>query len=202
MGKRPSQNTAFGLGDYDQPTEPLETIALPAYAAPTYTVDDPYPYLGPQTVPAPQPGTRPFPQGSSSTYPVYPVLPAIPIKKYRGHPPGGSPPINQPVRRTKRRYKPLSRLVNLLFMLVQLALLARVVCMVLNVLATNVWLNLFFWACDLLAWPLRLLAASLTIPWLQGTQLLIYLELLLAILLYGLVARIVVGFLRVLFLLW
>jgi len=200
MSKRRSQNTAFGLGDYDQPTEPLEIIALPAYAAPTYTVDEPYPSA--PTVPIPQPGTRPFSQGSPSTYPVYPVLPPTPIKKYRGHPPGGSPPINQPVRRTKRRSRSLSRLVNLLFLLVQLALLARVVCMVLNILATNIWLDLLFWACDQLVWPLRLLAANLAITWLQGTQLLIYLEFLLAILLYGLVARIVVGVLRVLFLLW
>lgn len=198
MWKQRSQNKPFGPKDYEMPTEPVERIVLPQPAVPTYAGG---PYPDAWTVPAPQTATRPFPSEMAPDYPYaqpqvpYPVLPP-PLKKYRGQPPGGAQPVYQPARKSRRSLIP--GLVMLAFFLIQLALLARVLCMIVNVQLTSPWLILLFAASDLFVQPIRWLAANINLSVLAGTQLLLYLEFLLAVLAYGLVSRLLVRFLKAL----
>src|SRR5579884_2425985 len=137
MGRQQSRNTPFKLGDYNEPTEPVERIILPPYANPTYGVNS----ISPDalTVPAPEPDARPVPQNGVPAYlypyhqqpAAYPVLPEAPLKRYRGSPPGGAALYPQPLRRKRRSIVP--GLVGLLLLLVQLALLARVACILFSV---------------------------------------------------------------------
>jgi hypothetical protein len=206
MGKKQAQQyTAFGPGDYNQPTEPMEPIVLLPPIEPTYPIMGSW-YPDAQNVPAPHAHTRPFPHeyeparpyAQSPAAPVYPVLSPAPPKKQRGLPPGGAAPVYQPMRVSKRHRSPVPGLVGLCLFLVQLALLARVVCMGLGIAATTFWLSLLFRASDLFVEPLRWLAADINFAPLAGTQLLIYLEFLLAIIAYGIASRLLVGFLKAL----
>lgn len=204
MGKKRAQpHTDFGPDDYNQPTEPLELPVEPTTPMGSWYSDD-------QSVPAPHAHTRPFPQEYAparpypqppAAAPVYPVLPLAPLKKQRGQPPGGAEPVYQPMQpvRLRRRHRsPVPGLVRLCLFLVQLALLGRVVCMALGIAATTYWLSLLFQASDLFMEPLRRLTADVNFGPLAGTQLLVYLELLLAVLAYGIISRLLVGFLKAL----
>jgi len=200
MGVTSMGKQRFGPKDYNDTTEPVERVVLPPPAAPNYAGSGLYPDAW--AVPAPQTATRPFPQGTAPDYsydqspPVvpYPVLP--PPKKYRGQPPGGAAPFYQPARKFRR--SPVPGLVGFGLLLVQLALLARVVCMMLNVQPASPWLALLFAASDLFVGPVRWLAANVNLSVLAGTQLLLYLEFLLAVLMYGLVSRLLVRLLKAL----
>lgn len=202
MGRSKPRNEPFKPSDYDEPTEPLEPVVLPSYAGPTYTVGGLFP--GATTVPAPQPDAPPFPAEAWPAYPyhqpvspaAYPVLPPSPLKKYRGRPPGGSPPVSEPAPVHKHHWSPLPGLASLFFLLVQLTLLARAVCMLFNIQNTTLWLTLLFAAGDLFVEPIRWLAANINLSILAGTQLLLYLEFLVAILAYGLFSRLFVRILR------
>lgn len=192
MGKQ-AQSSSFQAGDYNEPTEPLE-LSLPPFGVAS-PVD--------KTLPATaQPGFRAFPPagwsaepGQSSSPVVYPVLPPAPLKDYRGRPPGGASPAGGS-ETARRRRSPLPGLVRMCFLLVQLVLLVRVVCLLFAVQNTMLWLTLLFAASDLFVLPVRWLAASFPVLVLAGTPLLVYLEYLVAILAYGLLARLLAFLLR------
>jgi len=204
MGREKSQNTPFKLGDYNEPTEPVERIILPPYANAMYGATGFSPDA--LTVPAPQPDERPVPQGGLPAYPspsyqrpaVYPILPEAPLKRYRGIPPGGAARYAQPMR--KRRRSMIPGLVGFFLLLVQLVLLVRAVCILFGIQNTTTWLTLLFAASDLFLQPVRLLAANVNLSLLAGNpQLLTILELLVAVLAYGIFSRLLVRLLRVLF---
>lgn len=200
MRKKQLQRAVFKPGDYDVPTEPVERLVLPPPVVPAYPTERTY---ADDPVPVFQAGMRPFPQqytpvGPYAQAPEYPLLPEAPLKEYRGSPPGGAAPAYRPERVARQRRSPLPGLVRFCLILVQWILLARVVCMLFSVTATNIWLTLLFGASDLFVTPLRLLAAYINFAPLAGTQLLIYLEFLLAILVYGLFSRLFVGLLKAL----
>jgi len=92
----------------------------------------------------------------------------------------------------------LPGLVRLFFVLVQLVLLARALCLLFGVQSTTLWLTLLFAAGDLFIQPAHWLAANINLSVLAGTQVLIYLEFLVAILAYGLFSRLLTLLLRVL----
>lgn len=199
MGKRQAENQPFQPSDYNEPTEPLEPLVLPQYY-PAYAGDSASP-LAP-TVPTPplhlppvaQP-VYPYPQPAQA---VYPVLPSAPVKTYRGYPPGGAAPAYEPLPARRPRRSPWPGLVRFLFVLVQLVLLARVVCLLFGVQNTATWLVLLFAAGDFFVLPMRWVAENINLPVLAGTQLLIYLEFLVAILAYGLFSRLLTLLLRAL----
>ena len=83
-------------------------------------------------------------------------------------------------------------------MLAQLILLARVVLFLFGVPASNMLLELLYAGGALLAWPLRLLLEHLHLPAQIGGDLINYLAALMAILMYGVLARILVRFLKAL----
>lgn len=205
MGKKSARQKAFTPADYDQPTEPVERLILP----PTAPMGGWY--AENQNVPSPQAETCPYPPGYAPVYPYdpyvqqpsalpdYPVLPPAPYKQYRGQPPGGATPTYQPLFLRRRHRSPVPGLVGVCLMLVQLVLLARVICMLFGLAATTFWLNLLFVTSDVFVEPLRWLAANFNLAPLAGTQLLVYLEFLLAILAYGICSRILVGLLKLVF---
>jgi hypothetical protein len=90
-------------------------------------------------------------------------------------------------------------LVGLFLFVGQLVLLARVVCVLAGVRSAAPWVTLLFAASDLFVLPVRVLAANINLSFLAGTQLLVVLELLVAILVYGVLSRLLVRLLRVLF---
>lgn len=121
------------------------------------------------------------------------------------------------------RRSPIPGLVRVGFALVQLVLLARVMCLVLNVQEITPWLALFFTVSDQLVEPIRWLAVTLNLSrlantslfpnqfvglvhwgaailnssWLAGSPLLSHLEFVVAILAYGLLSWLLVRLLRV-----
>lgn len=181
MGKQKSQDSVFGLGDYDQPTEPVR-IVLPVQAPQPYTPIPP-------TVPIERNG-RYFQDNGSYQQGAYPVLPPAPEQSAQQAQPGALG-----VSRKPRRSR-LPGLIVLLCVLIQAILLARVVCMLLNISADSLWLNLLFSAGDLFTWPTRWLVAHINVSVLAGTQLLIYLEFLLTILGYGILSRLLARLFR------
>lgn len=189
MGKNQAQ---FQPKDYDQTTDPAERLVLPRPLEPTTPAGEWYPDV--LNSPGYQAGAYPYAQA-----PAYPVLPRVPFRKYYGQPPGGAVPAYTYGRAHMRYRSPIPGLVGFCFVLIQLTLLARVVCMILGVTVTNLWLSLLFFASDLFVLPLRLLAANVNLGLLAGTSLLLYLEFLLAILAYRIVSRLLVGLLKALF---
>ena len=206
MSKQRAKDMAFGPDDYNQPTEPVGQIILPPYASPTYTAEHPYN----RGSAAPWADAPAYPQGAPPAYPLYqsPVSPVYPVQpqpypaNYGGRPAGSMPPVYQPGYRRRARGRWFPGLVGVFFVLVQLALLARVVCMILSVPANSVWLSLLYRACDLFVSPVSWLAANINVSVLAGTQLLIYLEFLFAILAYGILSRILVRILKIFFNSW
>lgn len=192
MSKQKSQNSVFGLGDYDQPTEPLESIVLPVQSPAAYPQHS-------WTAPSPQNGIPPFTQGASPyPQPAYPVPSPIPANTYQTQIPAGTPAAYALPHGKRPRRSRLPGLVILLCVLIQAVLLARVICMLLSITATSLWLNLLFDASDLFSWPTRWLAEHINVSVLAGTQLLIYLEFLLTILAYGILSRLLARFLKAL----
>jgi hypothetical protein len=90
-------------------------------------------------------------------------------------------------------------LVGLFLFVGQMVLLARVVCVLAGVQNTAPWVTLLFATSDLFVLPVRVLAANINLSLLAGTQLLFVLELLVAIVVYGILSRLLVRLLRVLF---
>lgn len=191
MGRQQSQNDPFGLNDYDQPTEPVERVVFPVQSNPNYAP-------GGQSAPFAPANPYPFTQ-PQEVWPVYPQAvpqyPVLPEGNYGEQDRRGSSAYRQQrVRRSRR--SPVPGLIGILFVLAQMILLGRVLCMFFSVNPTTPWLSLLFAASDLLVWPASRLAANLNFPLLQGTQLLLSLEFLLSILAYGLVSRLVVRLLK------
>lgn len=199
MGKQRAQNNPFQPSDYDEPTEPLAPLTLPVYGDPSYVGNMP------PTVPVAPLHLPPVAPAEQSVYPyhqpsqaAYPVLPPVPLKKQRGQPPGGSSVGNEPWPVRKRRRSALPGAVRLGFLMVQLILLARVVCLLFGVQNTTLWLTLLYAAGDLFVLPVHWLAANINLSVLAGAPFLIYLEFLVAILAYGLFSRLLTLLLRAL----
>lgn len=192
MWKRPAKDSVFRPEDYDQPTQPLEKIVFPGRST-SNNLADKFP-SGARPEPASGQNGSPQPQASFPVNPyqskVYPVLPSMPVRRPYGQPPTRVlPAAYRPARLRKVRRNPLPGLLGLFFVLVQLVLLGRVVCLLLGAKATAPWLALLFAASDLFVWPARWLAAHINTSLLAGTQLLTYLEFLVIILAYGLLSR-------------
>ena len=197
--------------EHDSPTEPMSAIILSPYGVPSSSPGGgnglaPY---GVPTIPAPQPPEVPFPHNEQPAIPfaplpetpgVYPVLPASPLRHSNGCPPGGTGFAGEQGRsgRGQSRYSSAPIVVGALFVVAQLILLVRVVLMLFGVPASNILVELVYAGGTLLAWPLRLLLEHVHLPAQIGTDLTGYLAALLAILVYGVLARVLVRFLKAL----
>ncbi len=197
--------------EHNSPTEPMSAIILSPHSVPTSSMGNgngPGGYAS-YTVPAPLPPELPFPQNGQPAAPygyapetpgIYPVLPPAPITHGKGRPPGGAGFSGERARplRAQPRRSSFPTFVGVLFVLAQLILLVRVLLLLFGVSASNVLVELVYAGGTLLAWPLRLLLEQVHLPAQIGGDLLNYLAALVAILVYGVLARILVRFLKAL----
>ena len=194
--------------EHNSPTEPMSAIILSPHSVPTYPVGAGEDYNF-QAIPAPLPPELPFPQNGQPVAPyanlpetpgIYPILPPAPGFNGNERPPGGatySGDREQPLR-SRSRNSSFPTFVGIVFVVAQLILLARVVLLLFGVPNSNSVVELVYAAGALLAWPLHLLLEHLNLPAQIGGDLINYLAALLAILLYGVLARILVRFLKAL----
>ncbi len=207
---QPKDNRFEEFDEHNQPTEPMSQIILTPFSSSPYASGTP-------TIPAFQPDEQPFPPQGPNTFlapgtsnrsrvsPAYPFLPAAPVYNRDGRPPGGAYPVLPPDtvqpgkrRRTKARHSSFPALVGLLFVLVQLVLLVQVVLQLLGQSGSLWWVGLIYNVSNVFVLPFRLLLQNVNIPLIAGTDLYNYLLVLVAILLYGLISRILVRFLKAL----
>ncbi len=201
----------FDEDEHESPTEPMSAIILSPYAIPSSlpTGGNGLEAYGVPTVPAPQPPEVPFPHNGQPATPlaplpgtpgVYPVLPDSPLTQSNRRPPGGTgiggehgrPAGAQP------HQSSVPIVVGALFVIAQLLLLVRVVLMLFGVPASNLLVEVVYAGGRLLAWPLRLLLEQVHFPVQMGADFSGYLAALLAILVYGVLARVLVRFLKAL----
>lgn len=197
--------------EHDSPTEPMSAIILSPYSVASSSPGggNGIGGYGVPTIPAPQPPEVPFPHHGRPAAPsvflpetpgVYPVLPASPLKNGNGRPPGGADVAGEKVRpvRAQPRQSSIPTVVGALFVVAQLILLVRVVLLLFGVPASNILVELVYGGGALLAWPLRLLLELLHLPAQIEGDLIGYIAALIAILVYGVLARVLVRFLKAL----
>jgi hypothetical protein len=97
------------------------------------------------------------------------------------------------------RRSPIPGLVWFFLFLVQLVLVARIICVLFGVQTTTAWLTLLVAASDLCVLPVRWLAANINLASLTGTELLVILEFLVALVAYGIFSRLLVRLLKMLY---
>jgi len=197
--KRPQKNGAKPIDEHDQPTEPINFAVSPY--APTVTSDDPAPDA--PTMPA-QAG-RPFPQQQvppqAPLIGAYPFLPPAPSRQNGNgsNTVGGmAPPENAgTVARSsvKKRRRLFPALVGLVFVVIQLLLLARFVLSMVRLWDGIAWVNVFYSLTSILIWPVQVLLQQIPLPFAINIEI----STLLAILLYGLFSRILVRCLKLFF---
>ncbi len=202
MRRQQSHKHSDEIDEHDQPTEPMPVVQPPPSPAGTYGE----PTAAGANIPMPQPYERPFPyQEVPYTMPVYPFAPPAPDLRHGWRPPeeavAGYP--GEDVRGGARRTAPRARqsslpvLVGLCFVLVQLLLLVRFILMLLEFSASTAWVGIIYTLSSIFVLPFHLLLQSFTppLPVLPGS---LELFTLLAILIYGLISRILVRFLKAL----
>lgn len=208
-----SQNSSSeDMDEHDQPTEPMMPVFLPpssasgAAEAPTDAADD-IPMPGPYEHPFPyqdiQNGASPYSPYRSPVPSVYPVLPPAPVINKGGkRPPGGAIPASpdssdKPVQKIGSRFKrnPFPLLVGMFFVAVQLLLLLRFVLKVFAFQGSAVWISFIYTISSIFVLPFRLLLQNI-VPISNSSMLELYT--LIAILLYGLLSRLLVRFLKAL----
>lgn len=194
--------------EHNSPTEPMSAIILSPHSVPTSSMGGGNGMGGSYTIPSPLPPELPFPRNGQPAVPyayptempgVYPVLPPAPIVQSKGRPPGGAGFTGERARPLREpRQSAFPTFVGVLFVLAQLILLARVLLLLFGVAASNMLVELVYAGGALLAWPLRLLVEHVNLAAQIGGDLINYLSALIAILVYGVLARILVRFLKAL----
>lgn len=211
MRRPQSQENRFEeIDDHNQPTEPMSQSPLSPYSSPTFM---PASAVDQQEIPSPRLDERPFPKQSANPAEsfhhqpgipsIYPILPPVPTVSPDIRPPGGSPPhagLRDPGWTTprRRRRSSIPALAGLLFVAVELLLLVRLVLSLFGQSSTNPWVGLVYTLSDIFVLPFRLLLENVKIPVLSGTELYSDLIVLVALLVYGLLSRILLRFLKAL----
>jgi YggT family protein len=193
--RRSQKNGIRRIDDHDQPTEPINMSVSPS--APTATSDNP----GAPNMSVPY-GGRPFPQQQVSPQPpligAYPFLPPPPARKKAGvnefsplQPANADAPTRARVKR--RRLFPL--FVGLIFVAVQMVLLVRILLQLIGIWDGVSWVNTFYALTSVLIWPVQILLQQIHLPLTSSIEI----STLLAILLYGMLSRILVRVLKLIF---
>ena len=183
------------VDEHDAPTEPLMPVILTPAAA---TIAD-------EMIPTPMPHERPFPvqQAAPPFFPyasarpspaVYPVLPPAPVNiRGSGRPPGGSKRTVQAIP-AQVKHSSLPLFVGIFFVGVQLLLLVRFMLKLIALDGSTAWVGIVYAISGVFVLPFRLLLQNIGLPIPVAFE--IYT--LLAILMYGLLSRILVRFLKAL----
>lgn len=209
------------MDEHNQPTEPLPRFVLPAYTPPTSQ-----PFVEPTIFTVPEASVPPLqqqipivpgvPQPQQPLQPQFPlpyVQPPQPIQAYNPYSnnpalAGAAPPVvpvlpplpqdvqaqqkGKESKKQPRLRRPLY--VGFFFVAVQFLLLARFVLNLLNLPVDNVWRDIIFTFSDVFLLPFSLLFRQITLPAAVGPEL----YTLLAVLIYGIVSRILVRLLKTL----
>jgi hypothetical protein len=202
--QQPQDNRFEQMSDYEQPTEPMSQVILSPYSSTIpgseFSIDE-------KDVPAPQLDERPFPkQGANpvdafhplpATPYMYPVLPAAPAEGLNGRPPGGALPgmPDKSARRQPHRSS-FPVFVRLFFVVVEIVLLLRLLFLLSGTSDSNVWIGLINTLSGIFVLPFRLLLENVKIPLLYGSELYNYLLIVFALLMYAVLSRILVRFLK------
>lgn len=194
--KRPKKNGAEEIDGHNQTTEAFDFGVSPY--APTVTGNR----LPPDTPPIAM--VRPSPPQPGAVQPpligAYPFLPPSPIRQNGSATPVGNIEPSQPQiggtspSDTQRLRKFFPALVGLCFVVVQLLLLVSFALNVVGLWNNTLWVNVLYVIRDILIWPLQALAHQLPAPFSIPAQIVV----LLAILLYGMLSRVVVRCLKLL----
>lgn len=219
MWQLPEHDRTKDMDEHNQPTEPLQRIVLPAFLPPPVqagplpeeptignlqaqdaqepTTPLPALYANAPTLP-PQPVYNPTVQAAA--YPVLPPLPTRPEKARRDRPAGGADKAEETPgqeKKTQSRRSGVPIFVGLCFVAVQLLLLLRFVLSFLPLSANSGWgdsITTVYTISDAFLLPFRLVFQQITLPMSASTEL----YTLLAILVYGLISRIIVRLLKML----
>lgn len=209
------------IDEHNQPTEPMPRFILPAYTPPPMQANQPVAEPTISTVPAAPvsplqqvPVVPGVPQPQQVLQPQQPLHYPQPIQAYNPYPnnPGltggvspGVPALPQQPQATQTQPKekgskkpphPRQPLyVGFFFVAVQFLLLARFILNLLNLPADNVWRDIVFTFSDVFLLPFYLLFRQMALPATVGPEL----YTLLAVLVYGIVSRILVRLLKTLF---
>lgn len=187
--QQPSDDPLWGVDEHDQPTEPMAQVIL-----------SPFPKQRAGSMQPAGPFNR-LPEAP----PVYPVLPPAPAISQDGRPPGGVAPV-QPATApmgaihtipAEPRWSSIPIFVGVLFVAIQLLLLVRVILLLFGQPASVLWVGLIYGVSSVFAWPFHLGLEQIHLS-LLAPGLLNYLAALLAILIYGLLSRFLVRFLKAL----
>jgi len=108
------------------------------------------------------------------------------------HPPQPEIPISP----LQARRSSVPMVVGVAFVLVQVTLLARVILMLFGMDSTNAWIGWLFLLSGAFAWPFKLLLDVLPLPSQIGPDIVSYVSPLLALLVYGVLSRVLVRFLK------
>jgi len=193
--KRPKKNGAQEIDEHNQTTEAFDFGVSPY--APTVTGNR----LPPDTPPIAM--VRPVPPQQAAQPPLigaYPFLPPAPARKDEKAPIGRSlAPSQSQIDRistsgSQKLRKVFPALVGLCFVAVQLLLLASFVLKVVGLWNNTLWTNVLYLISDVFIWPWQALVHLLPTPFSIPAQIVT----LLAILLYGVISRIVVRCLKLL----
>ena len=197
------------LDEHNAPTEPLNTFHPLSNPA---GIPAGEPFVFDEAVPVPTPYERPFPaldDAPANPYPrlpatpVYPVLPPLPASaknKKRQRPAGGASPVypavpSKPMQQAQTKPSSIPSFVGIFFVAVQLLLLIRFVLKLMGLQDDVSWVALVYAISNLFVLPFRLILHNLhNIPLPIPTSLELYT--LLAILIYGLLSRILVRVLK------
>ena len=203
------------IDEHNQPTEPIARLVLPAYTPPVVQATSPFaeptistlPVQPMSPTPIIQQQVPPLPAAAQPQQPLppmqayspdnppavvspfldVPALPAQPLPPVQ--PQSGNSPQQGRAKQARSR-QPL--LVGLFFVAVQFLLLARFGLGVLNLPVDNVWRVIVFTLTDVFLLPFTLLFRQVTLPLNLGPEL----YPLIAVLVYGLISRLLVRLLK------
>jgi hypothetical protein len=192
--KKPKKNGAEGINEHNQTTEPFDFGVSPY--APTVTGNR----LPPDTPPIAmvRPGSQQQVPAQPPLIGAYPFLPPVPMRQNEkaASPVGSITPQNDRTsiaggRKTQRLFPAL---VGLCFVILQVLLLANFALMMFGKWDNMFWVNVLYLVSDIFIWPVQALVHLLPAQISISTQIVT----LLAILLYGMISRIVVRCLKLL----
>jgi hypothetical protein len=186
--------------EHSAPTEPLLPVvedSVPAGEIPPTEKLLPAPLSHEQTFPQQQAQDGTQLQGPSSppAVPVYPVLPPAPSIQ-QGHRPVGSAPAVQPQKAMASTQSPIPLFVGIFFVAVQFLLLINFIARLISLPSYQQWLGVIYGISSIFLLPFRLLFEHVTLPFSLTIGVEVYT--LLAILVYGLLSRLLVRLLKVL----
>ena len=215
---RRQQPDSFGeMDDYDAPTEPMAQVILSPFSSTTaFSNGGNRVSTGSAGIPIPEPYEQPFPQQASPDYVqpgsfyqppearTYPILPPAPALT-NSRPAGGAAPVQSDSSGLPRRLKPAQPhrssfpvWVGLFLVAAQLLLLVRFVLQLTSQPTGSLWVSLIYSTSNVFLFPFRALLYSLTSSLSISTDLFDLLAIIFAILMYGLLSRILVRFLKAL----